>query len=113
MESMPVKATDSNVDGVVVREDTYLAMTPAKSLSSLSNSGLRNPHHKTSLLSAHNSITSLTSSHGSSQLITSQNFQRFNNADKNFFLLVLQTCGQSTSKLFVADRICSRNTRTS
>ena len=84
MESMPVKATDSNVDGVVVREDTYLAMTPAKSLSSLSNSGLRNPHHKTSLLSAHNSITSLTSSHGSSQSITSQNFQRFNNADKNF-----------------------------
>ena len=68
--------------GAVPREETYLAMTPAKSVSSLTNSSLRN--HKSSLLSGarHNSITSLTSSHGSSQSITSQNLQRFS-SDKN------------------------------
>lgn len=65
----------------IQNEDTYLAMTPAKSLSSLSCTPTRK-QNQTLLSSAHNSRTSLTSSHGSSQSITSQTLQRFE-SDKN------------------------------
>ena len=57
-------------------EDTYLAMTPSKSLTSLTGT----PGRKTSL-SMLSSRTSL-SSHGSSQSITSQGLPRFG-SDKN------------------------------
>lgn len=65
----------------IQNEDTYLAMTPAKSLSSLPCTPTRK-QSQTLLSSAHNSRTSLTSSHGSSQSITSQTLQRFE-SDKN------------------------------
>jgi len=65
----------------IQNEDTYLAMTPAKSLSSLPCTPTRKQSQPL-LSSAHNSRTSLTSSHGSSQSITSQTLQRFE-SDKN------------------------------
>jgi len=65
----------------ILNEDTYLAMTPAKSLSSLPCTPTRKQSQPL-LSSAHNSRTSLTSSHGSSQSITSQTLQRFE-SDKN------------------------------
>ena len=82
-------------DGTMPREETYLEMTPAKSLSSLPNTPMRTPNHKSSLLS-HNSITSLTSSHGSSQSINSQNLPRFN-SDKNL-------CGMTPSEALTQAR---------
>ena len=66
----------------IVTEETYLAMTPSKSLSSLTGSSPSRKPGLSLLSSTHTSRTSLSSSHGSSQSITSAGLPRFG-SDKN------------------------------
>ena len=80
-QDQPGEEVVTPLTGTSVVEDTYLAMTPSKSLSSLSGT-MGRKSSLTLLSSSHNSRTSLTSSHGSSQSITSQGMPKFG-SEKN------------------------------